>query len=35
MLVTRNGDTVGRLTPEVLALWEQRIPEWVSSLGGS
>jgi hypothetical protein len=26
---------VGRLTPDALALWEQRIPEWAASLGGS
>jgi hypothetical protein len=29
------GTAVGHLTPEALALWEQRIPEFVSSQGGS
>ena len=35
MFVTVDGDPVGRLTPEALALWEQRLPEFISSQSGS
>jgi hypothetical protein len=35
MFVTVDGDLVGRLTPEALALWEQRLPEFISSQSGS
>ena len=35
MFVTVDGDVVGRLTPEAVALWDQRLPEYISLLSGS